>query len=286
MSDDSLGMMLIIMSVWFSGKFMTLSGFFRCNRILGYCAENCESAGAANSAFSPSVMLTRTVPSAWLVSDFKSLVMECSVWSNRDSAFASADPFWVSLTPRGVEMKSCEPTTSCRRLTCRLTVGWLVLVISAARLNDLVLATARKTRNSPQNCPLRRASSSSELLLNDCCSSSNGCMASPRVDGTMTHILSVSSAESPPTSGGVAARRKRTPCDFRSSGRAHHDLLSTQIALAQEDIKPGADDDRRTQDRCRRRHVAENDIAEHHGPDDHRILIWRHHTCRRKFERT
>src|ERR1700760_3527810 len=75
-------------------------------------------------------------------------------------------------------MKSCDPTTSWRRLTCRLTVGWLVLVISAARLNDLVLATARKTRSSPQNCPLKRVSSSSGLLLS-CCSSSNGSMVSP-----------------------------------------------------------------------------------------------------------
>src|SRR6185295_16684888 len=82
-------------------------------------------------------------------------------------------------TPRGVEMKSCDPTMSCRRLTCRLTVGWLVLVISAARLNDLVLATARKTRSSPQNCPLRSVSSSSGLLLKDCCSSSNGSMSGP-----------------------------------------------------------------------------------------------------------
>src|ERR1700759_5487349 len=76
-------------------------------------------------------------------------------------------------------MKSCEPTTSCRRLPCLLTVGWLVLVISAARLNDLVLATARKTRSSPQNCPLRSVSSSSVLLLNDSCSSSNGSMIPP-----------------------------------------------------------------------------------------------------------
>src|SRR5258708_340475 len=93
-------------------------------------------------------------------------------------------------------MKSCDPTTSCRRLTCRLTVGWLVLVISAARLNDLVLATARKTRSSPQNCPLSSVSSSSELLLNDCCSSSNGRMASPSGWYGDAHLIRVLRHES------------------------------------------------------------------------------------------
>ena len=76
MSDDSVGRKPIIMSVWFSRRFSRLIGLFRCSWILGYCAENCSRAGAANNAFSPSVMLTRTVPSASLVSVFRSLVIE------------------------------------------------------------------------------------------------------------------------------------------------------------------------------------------------------------------
>src|ERR1700754_3087894 len=94
-------------------------------------------------------------------------------------------------------MKSCEHTTSWRRLTCRLTVGWLVLVISAARLNDLVLATARKTRSSAQYCPLSSVSSSSALLLNDCCSSSKGSMV--LLDNRkVAYSLAVSPGGSPP----------------------------------------------------------------------------------------
>ena len=76
MSDDTLGTNPIIISVWFARKSITLSGLFRCNWIFGYWAENPSSAGAANSAFNPSVMLTRTIPYASLVSAFKSLVIE------------------------------------------------------------------------------------------------------------------------------------------------------------------------------------------------------------------
>src|ERR1700759_1138419 len=95
-------------------------------------------------------------------------------------------------------MKSCDPTTSWSRLTCRLTVGWLVLVISAARLNDLVLATAKKTRSSAQYCPLRRVSSSSGLLLNDCCSSSNGSMDYPlgHISSQYVQLIGVSGQKS------------------------------------------------------------------------------------------
>src|ERR1700738_1363061 len=53
-------------------------------------------------------------------------------------------------------------------------------------------------------------------------------------------------------------------------------LPASQLPLAQENIKSRADDDGRAQDRCRLRHIAEHEIAEHHRPDDHRILI-RHH---------
>ena len=106
-------------------------------------------------------MLTRTMPSACLVSALRSLVSENSATSSLVSACASSSPLGVRRTPCWVGKNSCEPMTSCSRLTWRLTVGWLVLRISAARLNDFALATARNTRSSPQNCPLRIFSLSS-----------------------------------------------------------------------------------------------------------------------------
>ncbi len=42
----------------------------------------------------------------------------------------------------------------------------------------------------------------------------------------------------------------------------------------------------RAQDRRDLWHVAEHEIAEHHRPDDHRILIRHHHACRRELQRT
>ena len=129
-------------------------------------------------------------------------------------------------------MKSCEPTTSCSRLTWRLTVGWLVLVISAARLNDLVLATARKTRSSPQNCPLSSVSSSSGLLLNACCSSSNASMVfHHRVEGATTYSLAVFSGKSPLPAliaRRVVAERSKTPsCQHDHELRMRRPLMSS-----------------------------------------------------------
>jgi hypothetical protein len=60
---------------------------------------------------------------------------------------------------------------------------------------------------------------------------------------------------------------------------------ASEIAFAQENVKPGADDDGRTGDPRDLWHVAEHDIAEHHGPDDHRILIRHHDACGREFQR-
>ena len=70
-----------------------------------------------------------------------------------------------------------------------------------------------------------------------------------------------------------------------SHRRTHLRLPAPQLLLADENIKPRGDDDRRTHDRRHRRHVAEHDVAEYHRPHDHQILIRHHHAGRRQFQR-
>ena len=67
--------------------------------------------------------------------------------------------------------------------------------------------------------------------------------------------------------------------------RIDHRLHAPEFPLAQENIEPGADDDGRAECRRQRRHIAEHEIAEHHRPEDHRILIRHDHARRCELER-
>ena len=58
-----------------------------------------------------------------------------------------------------------------------------------------------------------------------------------------------------------------------------------ELLLAEEDEEPGADDDGGADQHRPLRHVAEDEIAEDHRPDDHQILIGHHHRGRREHER-
>src|SRR5262245_51419752 len=70
---------------------------------------------------------------------------------------------------------------------------------------------------------------------------------------------------------------------LRSNGRTDLLIPPPEIALAQEDVEAGADDDGGADDGCERWHVAEHDEAEDHRPDDHRILIGHHDAGRCEF---
>ena len=84
-----------------------------------------------------------------------------------------------------MNVTSCAPIASCRRLISRPAVIRLRPTSSAARLRLLAFATAKNVRSSPQKRPLSSARSSKANRRNECDPFGNGCCIAqfnPRID--------------------------------------------------------------------------------------------------------
>src|SRR5689334_9145104 len=67
--------------------------------------------------------------------------------------------------------------------------------------------------------------------------------------------------------------------------RIDHRFGTAEFTLTPKDVKPGGDDNGGTERGMRPWHIAEHDVTEHHGPEDHRILVRHHAACGREFQR-
>ncbi len=108
------------------------------------------SIGTTKRPAMASVELKRTVPAsssafgAQIARERGKPLIEC------DQRFDKFSARSVRTMPFLKETRSCEPTMLWSRWMERLTLGWLVFSMLAARLKDFDFATARKVLNSSQ----------------------------------------------------------------------------------------------------------------------------------------